>query len=278
MALGKMSNQWLMNMDNGKLSAVVFLDIRKAFDTVDHTILLLKLNCYGSQGDSVKLLESYLTDRMQCYSVNCQISPLEIIKCGVPQGSILGPLLFIVYMNDLPKSVNNVDITMFADDTNFMRAISSLNEIKDELIPALRKVYNWLICNKLSLNTVKTEFMIIGTANGLEKLDKCPVSTPYLILSSPDCHIRRLRCVKYLGIIADDTLTWEGHIEYISVKIKRGICILKVTGKFLKRESLILIIEHLLNHTSYTAVLYGVSVMRLRRTNCSHYKTKQLEQ
>ena len=73
-------------------------------------------------------------------------------------------------MNDLPKSVNNVDITMFADDTVFMRSISSLNEIKDELIPALRKVYNWLRCNKLSLNTVKTEFMIIGTANGLEKL------------------------------------------------------------------------------------------------------------
>ena len=136
MALGKMSNQWLMNMDNGNLSAVVFLDIRKAFDTVDHTILLQKLNCYGIQGDSAKLLESYLTNRMQCCSVNGHISPLEIIKCGVPQGSILGPLLFIVYMNDLAKSVNNVDITMFADDTNFMRTISSLNEIKDELIPA----------------------------------------------------------------------------------------------------------------------------------------------
>ena len=86
-----------------------------------------------------------------------------------------------------------------------MRTISSLNEIKNELIPALRKVYDWLTCNKLSLNTVKTEFMIIGTANGLEKLDKCPVSTPYLISSGPDCHIRRVRCVKYLGILVDDT-------------------------------------------------------------------------
>ena len=207
MALGKMPNQWLMNMGNGNLSAVVFLGIRKAFDTVDHTILLQKLNCYGIQGDSVKLLESYLTDRMQCCSVNSHTSPLEIIKCGVPQGSIFGPLLFIVYMNDLPKGVNNVDITMSADDTNFMWTIPSLNEIKDELIPALRKVYNWLTCDKLSLNTVKTEFMIIGTANGLEKLDKCPVSTPYLISSGPDCHIRRVRCVKYLGIIVDDTLT-----------------------------------------------------------------------
>ena len=188
-------------------STAMALGKRKAFDIVDHTILLQKLNSCGIQRDSVKLLESYLTDRMQCCSVNGHISPLEIIKCGVPQGSILGPLLFIVYMNDLPKSVNNVDITMFADDTNFMRTISSLNEIKDELIPALRKVYNWLTCNKLSLNTVKTESMITGTANGLEKFDKCPMSTPYLISSGPDCHIRRVRCVKYLDIIVDDTLT-----------------------------------------------------------------------
>ena len=95
-------------------------------------------------------------------SVTGYLSPLEIIKCGVPQGSILGPLLFIVYMNNLPKSVNDVDITMLADDTNFMRAISSLNETKDELIPALHKVYNWLTFNKLSLNTLETGFMILG--------------------------------------------------------------------------------------------------------------------
>ena len=161
-------------------------------------------------------------------------------------------------MNDLPKSVNKVDITMFADDTNFMRTISCLNEIKGELIPALHKVYNWLTCNKLSLNTVKTEFMIVGTANALEKFDKCPVSIPYLILSGPDRQIRRVRCVKYLGIIVDDTLTWEEHTEYISVKIKRGIGILKVTGKFLKRESLILIYRTLIEpYLRYCSIVWG---------------------
>ena len=131
--------------------------MRKAFDTVDHMILLHKLNCYGIQGDFLKLFQtfskSYLTDRMQCCNVNGYLSPLQIINCGVPQGSIVGPLLFIVYMNDLPRSVNSVDITMFADDTNFMRTISSFNEIKVELIPTLHKVYNWLTSNKLSLNS-----------------------------------------------------------------------------------------------------------------------------
>ena len=100
--------------------------------------------------------------------------------------------------------------------------------------------------------------MIIGTANGLEKLDKCPASTPYLISSGPDCHIRLVRCVKYLGIIADDTLTWEEHIEYISVKLKRGIGILKVTGKFRKRESLILIYRTLIEpYLRYCSTVWG---------------------
>ena len=101
---------------------------------------------------------------------------------------------------------------MFADETNFMKTITSLNEIKGELIPSLHKVYNWLTCNKLSLNIVETELMIIGTVNSLNMFDKCPVSTQYLISSGPDCHIRRVRCVKYLAIVVDDTLTWEEHI------------------------------------------------------------------
>ena len=125
---------------------------------------------------------------------------------------------------------------MFADDTNFMRTISSLNEIKDELIPAFHKVDNWLTCTKLSLNTDKTEFMIIGTADGLEKFDKCPVSTLYLISGGPECHIRPVRWVKYLGIIVNNTLTWEGHIENMSVKFKRGIGILRQQVNFLREN------------------------------------------
>ena len=120
---------------------------------------------------------------------------------GVPQGSILGPLL--LYMNDLLHCIGDVDITMFADDTNFMKAL------KEELMQALRKVCKWLKCNKLSLNTVKTEFMLIGTSQKIGKFDHDLAATPYMISAGTNCEIKRVRIVKYLGLIIDDTFNLE---------------------------------------------------------------------
>ena len=98
LAMGKSINQWLMNVNSGELNSVVFLDIKKAFDTVDHGVLLQNLVCHGIKDNSLKLIESYLEDRMQCCSVNKELSSMERIVCGVPQGSILGPLLFIYFI------------------------------------------------------------------------------------------------------------------------------------------------------------------------------------
>ena len=180
LALGKSTNQWLMNISNGKLNSVIFLDIKKAFDTVDKKILLLNLSCYGIKDNSLKLIESYLKDRIQCYSVNGHLlSSMERIECGVPQGSIVESLLFLIYINDLPHFLPNVDITMFADDARFAKAFKGVNKIKEHLVPAFSKIYRWLIFNKLSLNTVKSEFIIIGTPNSICNLDKDPGGTPY---------------------------------------------------------------------------------------------------
>ena len=140
LALGKSINQWLMNVNSGELNSVVFLGIKKAFDTVDHGVLLQKLAYYGIKDNSLKLIESYLKDRMQCCSVNGELSSIKRIVCGVPQGSILGPLLFILYMNDLPEYVPDVDITMFADDTSFAKGFKNVNEIQEHLVPAFSKI------------------------------------------------------------------------------------------------------------------------------------------
>ena len=140
LAMGKSVNQSLMNVNSGELNSVVFLDIKKAFDTVDHGVLLQNLVCHGIKDNSLKLIESYLEDRMQCCSVNGELSSMERIVCGVPQGSILGPLLFILYMNDLPEYVPDADITMFADDTSFAKGFKNVNEIQEHLVPAFSRI------------------------------------------------------------------------------------------------------------------------------------------
>ena len=140
LALSEATNHWLMNIDNGNMNSVVFLDIRKAFDTIDHQILIKKLSQYGIQDDELNCFESYLENRTQCYSVNGKLSDRQKIEYGVPQGSILGPLLFIIYMNDLPLFVTNAQISMYADDTSLYNNIKSVSEIKDNLIPAFLKI------------------------------------------------------------------------------------------------------------------------------------------
>ena len=247
-----------MNINDGKLNSVVFLDIKKAFDTVDHRILLQKLSCYGIIGDSLKLIESYLKDRTQCCSLNGQLSSMECVVCGVPQGSIIGPLLFIIYMNDLPQYVSDVDITMFAEDTSFAKAFKSVSGIQENLIPAFSKICRWLNFNKLSLNTVKTEFMIIGTPYSINKLDQDPGSTPYMLVGADGCRIRRVKLIKSLGLIVDDTLTWSNHIEYISTKVKRGIGVIKKTSKYLDKSSLLMLYRTLVEtHFRYCNIIWG---------------------
>ena len=130
LALSKVTDTWLFNLDSGRMSSVVLLDIQKAFDTVDHQILLDKLRCYGASGDQLVFFASYLNNCQQCCKVNGKLSSTKRIRCGVPQGSILGPLHFIIYMNDLPSVVKEVDITMYADDTSLSKGFKTTNESK----------------------------------------------------------------------------------------------------------------------------------------------------
>ena len=148
LALSKVTNTWLLNLDSGRMSSVVLLDIQKAFETVDHQMLLDKLRCYGVSGDQLVFFASYLNNRQQCYNVNGKLSSTKRIRCGVPQGSILGPLLFIIYMNDLPLAVKEADITMYADDTSLSKGFKSTDELKEQLIPAFCKVCEWVKCNR----------------------------------------------------------------------------------------------------------------------------------
>ena len=149
------SNNWLINIDKKGTNFSVFLDIKKAFDTIDHSILLQKLEYYRIREEELKFFSSYLHNRRQCCIVNSHQSLFQTVRYGVPQGSILGPLLFIIYMNDLPKSIENGYVNMYADDTESSTVVNKCNDITEKVIPDLMKICDWLKANRLSLNAVK---------------------------------------------------------------------------------------------------------------------------
>ncbi|CAB3997648.1 Hypothetical predicted protein [Paramuricea clavata] len=152
------------NMDNGQLSGVVFLDIRKAFDSIDHTILLQKMNDqFGIKNVELDWFKSYLTNREQACIVNGAMSSPKTIVCGVPQGSILGPLLFLIYINDLPECLEKTSPHLYADDTQISTSAKTIEELTENLNNDLKKVGEWLARNKLQQHPTKTKLMYIGS-------------------------------------------------------------------------------------------------------------------
>ena len=150
-------------MDEGKYTANIFIDLKIAFDTVDHDILLAKLRKYGSDNLELTWFASYLTSRKQFCKVNGICSKTKDIHCGVPQGSCLGPLSFLIYINDLPFALKKGKVTMYADDKSISYSSSSLVDIEQTLNSELNDLKLWLQGNRLSLNVLKTQAMVVGS-------------------------------------------------------------------------------------------------------------------
>ena len=167
------------------------------------------------------------------------------------------PLLFIFYMNDLPSYAQDVHITTHDDDTSIDKAFQTCQQLKEEPLPAFAKVCKWLKINKLSLNTVKTEFMLICTSQRLNQLDQNPESTPYATVIDQK-EVRRVKLVKYPGMIVDDKLTWSQHVDYISSKITGNIGILKRVRHFIPKECLLLLYHTLVEpYFKYCSIVLG---------------------
>ena len=158
-ALLDVTNQWCFNIDRGLINGVLFLDLKKAFDTVDHNLLLIKLEYMGVRGQTLEWFKSYLSNRSQVVFINGVLSEDEQIKCGVPQGSILGPLLFLIYINDLSSIIDFATTRMYADDTNLTFTACNIPELQEQMSVDIQCLKNWLIANKLTLNVIKTEFV-----------------------------------------------------------------------------------------------------------------------
>ena len=163
-ALLEATNCWAYNIDSGNVNSVIFLDLKKAaFNTVDHEVLLSKLHAYGIRGAAGNWFKSYLSGRNQQCSVNGHLSNSRSLICGIPQGTILGPLLFLVYINDLPNCLAHAEPRMYADDTHLTFASNNMKDSEFYQNQDLANVNQWLIANKLTLNQSHTEFMLIGS-------------------------------------------------------------------------------------------------------------------
>ena len=200
-------------IEKNEFTVGIFLDLSKAFDTVNHTILLKKLYFYGIRGKCHAWIKDYLSNRKQMVKYYNIRSTEKIITCGVPQGSILGPLLFLIYINDLNNSTSNLSTILFADDTNLFCSGKDLEELEVLINEELAHVQEWLTLNKLTLNVKKSNFIIFRSHK--RKLKH------HLSLKLNNELLQCVEHTKFLGIIIDQHLTWKNHINYVTKKITR---------------------------------------------------------
>ena len=204
------------SMDSGKLTGALFIDLRKAFDTVSHERLISKLSRYGIRDQELSWFRNYLKNRTQIVSIQHDYSSPLGIDTGVPQGSILGPILFIMYIDDLHSCLQFTKFMMYADDTVLYYSAPLLPEIEMKLNLDLINLSTWLQNNELILNMDKTEVVIFGTGQRLAKQDY----DDFQVLFEGQV-IQQSKVFKYLGVILDDRLSFNEHVLYIESKVSR---------------------------------------------------------
>ena len=234
-------------IDGSKLAGGIFVDLKKAFDTVNHKILLDKLKQVGIRGTPNKLIESYLTNRQQYVQINDRKSNLRPISCGVPQGSVLGPLLFILYINDLANCCSIGKIRIFADDTAVYFSCVDISEFLHLATTIMSQLDKWFSDNLLTLNTEKSYYCIFRTTQN--HLINLPDEIEFNNKS-----IKRAKSIKYLGITLDEFLDWNEHITNIGKSLKSLFSVFYNIRRYLTLEHIKVIYYTMI----YSRIKYGI--------------------
>ena len=270
-ALLSMTQQIKDTISKGNISVGVFIDFQKAFDTVNHKILLRKLEHYGVRGVALDWFSSYLTKRKQYVSVGGATSSITLIEHGVPQGSVLGPLLFLLYINDLNNCIRHSIVRHFADDTNLIYTIDARKKNRNparKLNQDLKSLNNWLLANKISLNATKTEIIYFRNKKTSIPEMKIKINGTKLIHKSN---------VKYVGVTLDEHLTFEYHLNLLNSKLKRANNLIAISRHYLPRELLNQIYYgQFYSHLTYGCLLWGQDEEKLAKTYTLQKKAVRL--
>ena len=229
-ALIKLIDQWMACIDKGDIIGTLFLDFRKAFDLVDHSILLSKLSTYKFSDATHKLLASYLHNRQQVMDSGKGMSQPASIKSGVPQGSILGPTLFLMFINDMHLYMEHCDTDYYADDTTVHTNGENEIAVQAKLQLDARNAELWSKQNKMHLNYNKTTCMLIGTRY------RTP-NSQQLNIYIDNNKINSVNKQKLLGIYIDENLLWSDHIDYLCSNISSKISLLKQLSSYIPFEA-----------------------------------------
>ena len=241
-------------VDEGGACGVLFLDLSKAFDTVDHEILLLKLRHLGLKTCAVSWFQSYLFNRQQVTRSGGRLSSPRRMSSGVPQGSILGPLLFICYINDLPNCLSSADSFLYADDTAILVKGKDVMDIELNLNEEFKRVDKWFSCNKLSVNTTKTKGMLFSSNRYRDKDKTLTIDEPR---ENTGQAIEHVSVYKYLGLWLDPHLTFEHHMNSICRKVKSRTYILRQMRSYISENLALDLYQSLIApHFLYADTIY----------------------
>ena len=268
-ALLFMVDKWLKALDRGELVGIVLVDFRKAFDLVDHDILLRKLEYYKLNQNCLNWFRSYLSGRTQKVSFKNTSSTQKYVKYGVPQGSILGPLLFLLFINDLPLHTNAMT-DLYADDATFYEISKSKEEIERKLQDAILKVASWCKQNGMVINIDKTKAMLITTRQRRSRIDDI------IQISLNNVQLINVEREKVLGVEIDNNLLWGEHVRKVTRKMSTNIWLLsKIKGFLSKEHRLIYYKSYIQPHLDYANIVWGstsktnlMQIERLQRRAC----------
>ena len=247
MAITQITEDIINKLQNNQTTCTVFLDLRKAFDTVNHDVLLTKLRNYGVRGITFNLFKSYLSNRTQQTIIGDSISDIEQLNCGIPQGSILGPKFFNIYINDIIYA-SNLSVKLFADDACLSYSSHNINDLEQTINNELKIITNWRKANKLSINFKKSNYMVFT-----RKKNKINIQ-----ISIEGNKLDRVDETKYLGVLLDHKLSWKDHANYITNKVSKASYIISKIRHYVDLPILKMIYYSLVHpHLNYCLTAWG---------------------